>query len=158
MNKFIFALFIALFSISSINTTFAQKGKGKGTPKTPEQRATKATHRMTTNYKLDAKQVPKVKAENLAFATEMEPLRAKGKEGKPERVAARQKHRAALKAIFTPAQTAQFEADLIAAKAKRKARRQANKATGIKTGSTNNDSKDIYAMLGDDEDEDEDDK
>ena len=152
MNKFMLALFIALFSIGSINTTFAQKGKG--TPKTPTQRAENATKRMTQKYGLDAKQVPKVKAENLAFATQIEPLREKGKETKPQRVALRKNHRTALKGIFTPAQYAQFEADRAAAKAKRKARRAANKGNAPKTGSVDNDKTDLYAMLGDaDEDE-----
>lgn len=154
MNKFMLALFIALFSIGSINTAFAQQAKGK--LKTPAERAENATKRMTKRYALDAKQVPKVKAENLAFATQIEPLRGKGKETKPQRVALRKNHRAALKSIFTPEQYAQFEADRAAAKAKRKARRAANKGKAPKTGEAAKDKTDLYAMLGDDDEDEED--
>ena len=165
MNKFILAVLLAVFSFAAADSAMAQ-GKGKGPKKeerakmTPEERATKATDRMTKRYGLDAKQVTSVKAANLSFATEMVGLKAKGKEGKPARQAARDNHRAALRAIFTAEQNVKFEADLAEAKAKREARRAAKKATGGK-GSPKGAAKgkeegtDVYDMLGDDDDDDD---
>jgi periplasmic protein CpxP/Spy len=173
MNKFILAIMLAVFSFAAADSAMAQKSGNKGGNKggnkeqranmTPEEKATKATDRMTKRYGLDAKQVVSVKAANLSFANQMVTLKGKGKEAKPERQAARQNHKAALKGIFTAEQNVKFEADLAARKA-RQAERKANGGKGNGKGKGKGAAKgkeeglDVYDMLGDDDDDDDDDK
>ena len=161
MNKLILTAMVALFSFAAADSSFAQKttpnkGGNKGANKeqraemSPEERATKATERMTKRYALDANQVTKVKAANLAFTTEMKAIRAKGKDGRAEVLPARDRHRAAIKAILNVEQNVKFEADLAEAKARHEARRAAKAATGGKGGAKppKAGDGDIYEMLG----------
>ena len=161
MNRIIFAFLLAIFSFAAATSTFAQKGAGKGGKKeqradmTPEERATKATDHMTKRYGLSAEQVAQVKAANLAFATEMKGLKGQGKEAKPQRQAARENHKAALKGIFTAEQNVKFDEDRAKAKERHEARK-ANKGKG-KGGKPAKGEKpakgddDAFGILGDDQ-------
>jgi hypothetical protein len=162
MNKLILTAMVALFSFAAANSSFAQKPKpNKGANKeqraemSPEERATKATERMGKRYGLDANQSTQVKAANLAFTTEMQGIKAQGKEGRANVLPARDRHRAAIKAILNADQNVKFDADIAAAKAKHEARRaekaanggKGNGKGGAKPPKADNDG-DIYEMLG----------
>ncbi len=127
----VFALaFVAPEAIAQKNPNAnAGKGGGKGKSMTPAERAEKATARMTKRYTLSSTQGASIKAINLQFATDMDALRAKGKEAKEERKARRQKHVADIKAQMTADQVSKFEADLEEAK-KRRAEKRANNGKG----------------------------
>jgi hypothetical protein len=168
MNKLILTAMVALFSFAAADSSFAQKTPNKGGNKaankeqraemSPEERATKATERMTKRYALDTNQGSQIKAANLAFTTEMKAIKAKGKDGKAEMLPARDRHSAAIKAILNAEQNVKFEADLAEAKARQEARRAAKAANGKANGKgakppkADNDG-DVYEMLGGNDDE-----
>lgn len=165
MNKLILTTMVALFSFAAAESSFAQKANpNKGGNKeqraemTPEERATKATERMTKRYALDANQGSQIKAANLAFTTEMQAIKAKGKDGKADVLPARDRHRAAIKAVLNAEQNVKFDADLAEAKASQEARRAERAANGgkgkggAKPPKADNDG-DIYEMLGGHDDE-----
>lgn len=177
MKKLIWAMFLAIFAVAfTAGEVSAQKdkdktskgggkGKGKGGDKkdmTPEERATNATDRMTKRYALNATQGQAIKAINLQFATDMKALKAKGKEGKDERKARRQKHVSDIKAQLTAEQATKFDADLEAAKKRRAERRAANGKGGGKgkgkggkpEGKGKPEDIDVHEDLGDEGDDD----
>lgn len=95
-------------------TANAQKPESKGTPKTPEQRATNVANRLEKKLALSKEQKTKVHDLAMARATKMDALRAKYKDQdkkvwQAERKAVRDEFHAGMKATLSPEQFAKWE-------------------------------------------------
>jgi Spy/CpxP family protein refolding chaperone len=135
--KNIWISLVALFAILIATPAFAQKGQGKReqwAQMTPEQRADKATSKMTRRYALNNDQAAKLKIANLDFANKMKSVRDTKSTMDPKTRRDTRKgyiaeHQAAIKNILTPDQYSKFEADRKKAQ-ERRAQNQANRGKG----------------------------
>ncbi|OJJ20941.1 hypothetical protein BKI52_10200 [marine bacterium AO1-C] len=100
-----FSLFIVLMILFA-NTAQAQRGN-RGQLGTPEERADKATQRLTKKLGLDADQSTKVKASMLKFETARQTARSNRDRSAVK--AARETFRNEMKGILTPEQYTKFE-------------------------------------------------
>lgn len=131
---------ICLFLVAGF-TANAQKPESKGTPKTPEQRATNVANRLEKKLALSKEQKTKVHDLALARATKMDVLRAKYKDQdkkvwQAERKVVRDEFHSGMKATLSPEQFAKWEAQRKKAMAKGKGKPAGKTKPAPKGGNT----------------------
>ncbi|MEN9640289.1 MAG: hypothetical protein RLZZ262_2158 [Bacteroidota bacterium] len=134
MKKYILLFVIALVAIAgqSQNTTSAPVAKKE--VKSPDERASQRTKKMTEKYQLNEAQSNRLLEVNRQHAQENESFRKQNEQDKAERKTRRENRKAAqsrymeqVKTILTAEQYAAFEKDMAEQKSKRQAARKARK-------------------------------